>query len=63
VTFMYCPMKDGRPAGHLGWALLTDGRYVNPSDGGCNGNDQNIERWKTWLTMGYKSNKEAMAAE
>ena len=59
VTFMYCPMVDGRPGGHLGWALLGDGRFVNPSDGGCNGNDANIEKWKGWLEQGYLSNTEA----
>lgn len=63
VMFMYCPMKDGRPAGHLGWVKLDDGRFVNPSDGGCNGNDENIERWKGWLEKGIMSNKEAEAAQ
>ena len=62
VTLMYCRMKDGRNGGHMGWARLEDGRYVNPSDGGCNGNDQNIERWKGWLAAGFSSNKEAQAA-
>jgi hypothetical protein len=63
VTLMYCPMKDGRNGGHMGWALLKDGRFVNPSDGGCNGNDDNIEQWKTWLEQGFKSKAEAEAAE
>jgi Family of unknown function (DUF6152) len=63
VTLMYCRMVDGRPGGHMGWALLADGTFVNPSDGGCNGDDANIERWKGWLAQGYKSNKEAEAAE
>ena len=62
LMFMYCPMVDGRPGGHLGWAKLADGRFVNPSDGGCNGNDQNIERWKGWLDQGFMSNREAEAA-
>lgn len=62
VTFMYCPMRDGRPAGHLGWAKLKDGTFVNPSDGGCNGNDETIARWKGWLEQGYTSNKEAEQA-
>ena len=62
VMFMYCPMVDGRPGGHLGWAKLGDGRFVNPSDGGCNGNDANIEKWKGWLEQGYMSNKEAESA-
>jgi hypothetical protein len=63
VKFMYCPMRDGRPGGHLGWAQLKDGSFVNPSDGGCNGNDANIARWKGWLEKGYMSNKEAESAE
>jgi len=62
VTFMFCPMRDGRPGGHLGWAKLSDGSFVNPSDGGCNGNDQNIETWKSWLEQGYMSKAEAEAA-
>ena len=63
ITLMYCPMRDGRNGGHMGWAVLGDGSFVNPSDGGCNGNDANIERWKGWLEKGYLSNKEALAAE
>jgi Family of unknown function (DUF6152) len=63
VMFMYCPMRDGRPGGHLGWAKLKDGTFVNPSDGGCNGNDENIARWRTWLDQGYTSNTEAVAAQ
>ena len=63
VTFMYCPIVDGRPAGHLGWAKLADGLFVSPSDGGCNGNEQTIERWKGWLEQGFMSNKEAETAQ
>jgi len=63
VKFMYCPMRDGRAGGHLGWAELADGSFVNPSDGGCNGNDENIARWKGWLEQGFMSNKEAGATE
>jgi hypothetical protein len=62
VTLMFCPMVDGRPGGHLGWALLSDGSYVNPSDGGCNGSEQNIERWKEWIEQGFRSSTEALAA-
>jgi hypothetical protein len=61
--FMYCPMVDGRPGGHLGWVKLADGSFVNPSDGGCTGTDQNIERWKDWLENGYTSKAEAEAAQ
>ena len=39
VTLMYCKMRDGRNGGHMGWAKLADGSFVNPSDGGCNGNE------------------------
>jgi hypothetical protein len=63
VKLMYCPMRDGRPGGHMGWAQLDDGSFINPSDGGCNGDDENIEKWKGWLEQGYMSNKDAMAAE
>lgn len=63
VTFMFCPMVDGRPGGHLGWAKLADGSFVNPSDGGCSGDEATIERWKGWLAEGYLSNKEAEAAQ
>ena len=63
VTFMYCPLVDGRPGGHLGWAQLDTGEYINPSDGGCNGNDENIERWKDWIEQGFRSNAEALAGQ
>lgn len=62
VTFMYCPLRDGRPGGAMGWARLEDGTFVNPSDGGCDGNEENVERWKTWLEQGFSSNEEAAAA-
>jgi hypothetical protein len=62
VTFMYCPMRDGREAGHLGWAKLADGTFVNPSDGGCNGSDATIQRWRGWLDKGISSNKDPAAA-
>ena len=62
LTFMYCPMVDGRPGGHLGWARLADGAYINPSDGGCNGNEANIDQWKEWIDRGFTSNTEATAA-
>jgi hypothetical protein len=62
VMLMYCKMRDGRNGGHMGWAKLEDGRFVNPSDGGCNGNDENIAKWQTWLAQGFTSNKEAEAA-
>lgn len=61
VTFMFCPLRDGRPGGAIGWAQLEDGTFVNPSDGGCNGNDQNLERWKGWLEQGIVSNQDSRA--
>jgi len=61
ITFMFCPMVDGRPGGHLGWALLADGSYINPSDGGCNGSDENIAQWREWMDQGIRSNKDALA--
>lgn len=61
VTFMFCPLRDGRPGGAIGWAQLEDGTFVNPSDGGCDGNDRNLERWKGWLEQGIMSNQDARA--
>lgn len=63
VTFMYCPLRDGRPGGAIGWARLEDGTYVNPADGGCPGDEETVSRWKAWLEKGYGSNEEAKAAE
>ena len=62
ITLMYCPLVDGRPGGHLGWARLADGSYINPSDGGCSGDDATIERWKAWMEQGFTSSTEASAA-
>ena len=62
ITFMYCPLKDGRPGGHLGWAQLGDGSFINPSDGGCAGDEETIARWKEWLEQGFTSIAEAEAA-
>ena len=46
-----------------GWAKLEDGQYINPADGGCAGNEQNIERWKDWLAKGYTSKADAEKAK
>jgi len=62
VQFMYCPLRDGRPGGAIGWAKLEDGQYINPADGGCAGNEQSIERWKDWLSKGYFSKADAEKA-
>ena len=37
VTVQYCPLKDGRPGGGIGWVKLANGNFVSPADGGCNG--------------------------
>ena len=62
VTFMYCPLRDGRPGGAIGWAKLDDGKFMNPADGGCNGGETNQKKWSEWLAKGYTSNKDAEAA-
>ncbi|MCP5144406.1 MAG: hypothetical protein H6978_06250 [Gammaproteobacteria bacterium] len=62
LLVMYCPLRDGRPGGGIGWAKLADGRFVSPADGGCNGNDASISRWQEWLKQGYTTSKEATAA-
>ena len=62
VTVSYCPMRDGRPGGGLGWARLADGTFMNPADGGCAGNEQSVNRWKEWLDKGYTSKADAEKA-
>ena len=59
VTLSYCPMKDGRPAGGLGWVRLANGTFLNPADGGCDGSEKAIEKWKGWMTAGYTSSADA----
>ena len=59
VTLMFCPLRDGRPGGAIGWARLADGTFINPADGGCSGSQATIDRWKVWLEQGYTSNVEA----
>jgi hypothetical protein len=60
ITLSYCPMKDGRPAGGLGWVKLADGTFLNPADGGCDGSDKAIEKWKGWMAAGYTSSADAL---
>jgi hypothetical protein len=55
VTVSFCPMKDGRPAGGIGWARLANGTFLNPSDGGCDGSEKAIEKWKPLLAKGITS--------
>lgn len=59
VTVLYCPLVDGRPGGGLGWVRIEDGTFTNPSDGGCNGSAQNIEKWKGLLEQGIMAVKDA----
>ena len=63
VTVQYCPLKDGRPGGGIGWVKLPDGKFISPADGGCNGGADAIERWKVWLAKGYTSSIEALNAK
>lgn len=55
VTFMFCPLRDGRPGGAIGWAKLDDGDYLSPADGGCSGSKENITRWEGLLKQGITS--------
>ena len=64
VTLLYCPLRDGRNGGALAWIRLDKNeRFINPSDGGCRIQDEQIEQWKGWLEQGYMSNLEVEAAE
>ena len=63
VTVSYCPMRDGRPAGGIGWVKLANGTFLNPSDGGCDGSDKAIEKWKGWMAKGYTSSADALNAK
>src|SRR5262245_56146580 len=59
VTLSYCPMKDGRPGGGLGWVRLPNGTFLNPADGGCDGSDRAVEKWKAWMAAGFTSSADA----
>lgn len=63
VQVLYCPLRDGRPGGGLGWVRLPDGSFLDPSDGGCNGSEANQKRWESWLANGFTSAKEAEKTE
>ena len=63
ITVQYCPLKDGRPGGGIGWVRLANGSFISPADGGCNGSAEAIERWKVWLAKGYTSSLEAQNAK
>lgn len=62
VQVMFCPLRDGRPGGAIGWAKLADGSFVNPADGGCSGSEETQKRWQTWLQEGFTSSTEAEQA-
>jgi hypothetical protein len=59
VTLMFCPLRDGRTGGAIGWAKLKNGSYISPADGGCNGSAANITRWEDLLKQGITSSKSA----
>ena len=64
VTLLYCPLRDGRNGGALAWIRLDkNGRYINPSDGGCRFQDEDIDQWKEWLEQGFTSSMDVEAAE
>ncbi len=44
VTFMYCPLRDGRPGGAIGWVKLADGKALNLADGGCTGTEETSKK-------------------
>ena len=63
ILVQFCPLKDGRPGGGIGWVRLANGDFISPADGGCNGSAEAIERWKGWLAKGYTSSTEAQKAQ
>ena len=63
ITVQFCPLKDGRPGGGIGWVKLANGTFISPADGGCNGSAEAIERWKGWLAKGYTSSLEAQGTK
>lgn len=68
VQFTYCPLRDGRLGGAIGWIRHTatvDGRpfdpnlFHNAADGGCSGSTTN---WVRWLAIGgIRTNAEGAA--
>jgi hypothetical protein len=63
VTISYCPLRDGRAGGGLGWVRLVNGTFLNPSDGGCDGSEKAIEKWKPWLAAGHTSSADALKSK
>ena len=61
VVVMYCPLRDGRPGGAIGWIIREDEPMINPNDGGCWVTDEMKTQWMEWLEQGFTSNLEAEA--
>jgi hypothetical protein len=57
ITLMYCPMRDGRPGGHMGLVKLADGEFIVPADGGCSGSPEMHELWKGRINESLMSDK------
>jgi len=58
VRAVYCPLKDGRPGGAIGYIIDDDGTFYKPNDGGCGPSAD----WEKWVEAGYTSRAEAEAA-
>ena len=58
VMLMHCPLRDGRPGGHMGWVQKDDGVFLDVSDGGCEGDEAAVEKWREWLERGITSSTE-----
>lgn len=56
LTLMYCPMRDGRPGGHMGLVKLEDGSFIVPADGGCSGNAEMHALWRERINEGLTAN-------
>lgn len=50
VKVVTCPLRDGRPGGHLSFVVQEDGSTTTPNDAPCAGGPT-LERWKAegWL--------------
>ena len=44
VKFIYCPLRDGRPGGAIGWLKTEDGKTLNLADGGCVSTDESLAK-------------------
>lgn len=59
VRVVYCPLRDGRAGGAVGFIIDEEGVLYRPNDGGC----QPSQNWEQWLEAGYTSRAEAEAAQ